>query len=124
MDILQSWEASKSILHLLLSPIKVKYYFFRIDGEEDTYDARLYKVKNDWKVEVRVDDEGYNTQVVRIHDDDSESEEVLVSKDVKRYKLKYKGISAKDVREGVEIANGIADLIGKIFGWFKPFSMN
>ena len=75
-------------------------------------------------MEVRVDDEGYNTQVVRIHDDDSESEEVLVSKDVKRYKLKYKGISAKDVREGVEIANGIADLIGKIIGWFKPFSIN
>ena len=73
-------------------------------------------------MEVRVDDEGYNTQVVRIHDDDSE--EVLVSIDVKRYKLKYKGISAKDVREGVEIANGIADLIGKIIGWFKPFSIN
>ena len=73
-------------------------------------------------MEVRVDDEGYNTQVVRILDDDSE--EVLVSKDVKKYKLKYEGISAKDVREGVEIAHGIADLIGKIFGWFKPFSIN
>ena len=103
-----------------MSPIKVKsHFFFRIDGEEDTYDARLYKVKNDWKVEVRVDDEGYNTKVVRIHDDDFEEE--LVSKDVKKYKLKYEGISAEDVREGVEIANGIADLIGKIIGWFKPF---
>ena len=70
-------------------------------------------------MEVRVDDEGYNTQVVRILDDDSE--EVLVSKDVKKYKLKYEGISAEDVRVGVEIANGIADLIGKIIGWFKPF---
>ena len=70
-------------------------------------------------MEVRVDDEGHNTKVVRIHDDDSE--EVLVSKDVKTYKLKYKGTSKEDVREGVEIANGIADLIGKIIGWFKPF---
>ena len=84
-----------------------------------TDDARLYKVKNDWEVEVRVDNEGYNTQVVRIHDDDSE--EVLVSKDVKTYKLKYQGTSAEDVREGVEIANGIADLIGRIIGWFTPF---
>ena len=75
-------------------------------------------------MEVRVDDEGYNTQVVRIHDDDSESEEVLVSKDVKTYKLKYKGTSIEAVREGVEIANGIADLIGKIIEWFKPFSIN
>ena len=73
-------------------------------------------------MEVRVDDEGYNTKVVRIHDDDFEEE--LVSKDVKKYKLKYEGISAEDVREGVEIANGIADLIGKIIGWFKPFSIN
>ena len=70
-------------------------------------------------MEVRVDDEGYNTQVVRIHDDDSE--EVLVSKDVKKYKLKYEGISVVDaVRLGFEIANGIADLIGRIIGWVKP----
>ena len=73
-------------------------------------------------MEVRVDDQGYNTQVFRIHDDDSEEE--LVSKDVKTYKLKYEGTTKEDVRDGVEIANGIADLIGKIIGWFKPFSIN
>ena len=77
------------------------------------------KVKNDWQVEVRVDDESYTTKVLRIHDDDSE--EVLVSVDVKTYKLKYEGTSAKDVQEGIEIANGIADLIGRIIGWFTPF---
>ena len=70
-------------------------------------------------MEVRVDDEGYNTQVVRIYNDDSE--EVLKSKDVKQYKVKYQGVSIDDVREGVEIANGIADLIGKIIGQFIPF---
>ena len=96
--------------------------FSRIDGEIDTYDARLYIVKNDWTVKVRVDDKGYNTQVFRIHGDNSEEE--LVPKDVKTYKLKIEGTSIEDVREGVEIANGIADLIDKIIEWFEHFSIS
>ena len=58
---------------------------------------------------------------MRIHDDDSKEE--LVPGNIKRYKVIYEGTTAK-IKEGIEIANGGADLIGKIIGWFKPFAIN
>ena len=68
---------------------KYKFFFFlkptifRIDGEDFTYDARIYKVADDWTLTIERK-QGNKPRVFRIYDD-GESEE-LIQCDVKTYK--------------------------------------
>ena len=69
----------------------------------------MYVVENDWKLEVRVEENGHNTRVMRIFDD--EREEELNPRNVRRYRLNYRGITLGDVREGTEIVTNISEII-------------
>ena len=53
---------------------------------DESYNARLYHVENDWEITINVDNDTFNTKVYRIQGEGEEIE--LIHKDVKQYSTK------------------------------------
>ena len=95
--------------------ISILVFHFRVDGEEKLFEARVYKVRDDWKIDIRVDKENQDAQVFHVHDDGKE--ERLIAKDVRQYSLEKKGI--KTLTAGVRTVTSIASLVFDILDFFS-----
>mgnify|MGYP001297018525 CR=1 FL=1 len=94
-------------------------FHFRVDGEEKLFEARVYKVRDYWKIDIRVDKENQDAQVFHVHDDGKE--ERLIAKDVRQYSLEKKGsrFNIKNITAGVRTVTSIASLVFDILDFFS-----
>lgn len=53
---------------------------------DESYNARLYHVENDWEITINVDNDTFNTKVYRIQGEGEEIE--LIPEDIKQYSTK------------------------------------
>ena len=117
---LQSCETSTMIsiasMHI---DISILVFHFRVDGEEKLFEARVYKVRDYWKIDIRVDKENQDAQVFHVHDDGKE--ERLIAKDVRQYSLEKKGsrFNIKNITAGVRTVTSIASLVFDILDFFS-----
>ena len=91
-----------------------------MDDEEDKFEARVYKVKKGWSLEIAVDEENYGTKVYRVHSNGEK--EPLEATALKTYSIKSNSESScSKVKELLQIANttvntaaGAANLYGAL----------
>eukprot|EP00093_Oithona_nana_P000599 00599.XXX_978_1736_1 [CDS] Oithona nana genome sequencing. len=83
------------------------------EDKETFYQARLYKVRNNQKYEVKVDSDGNTTLWQKTKDGEKKEDQ----KDLKNYVVHYQG---RTTMQNLEIAHSVVDLIGKVINWANP----
>ena len=67
-------------------PSNGKFAVMRNKISDESYNARLYHVENDWEITINVDNDTFNTKVYRIQGEGEEIE--LIPEDIKQYSTK------------------------------------
>ena len=61
------------------------FLFFRVEGQQNVCNARMYQVSNDWKITIKVDADTKNAEVYRALQDGSE--EKLVPNGIEEFNM-------------------------------------
>ena len=67
-------------------PSNGKFAVMRNKISDESYNARLYHVENDWEITINVDNDTFNTKVYRIQGEGEKVE--LIPEDIKQYSTK------------------------------------
>ena len=81
------------------------------------YEARVYRVQDDWKIVIKIDKDNQDAEVFR---DQDGKEEKLLARDIKKYSLQKKEskLNVKSFAEGVNTVTGIARLVCDVLQLF------
>ena len=79
---------------------------------DESYNARLYHVENDWEITINVDNDTFNTKVYRIQGEGEEIE--LIPEDIKQYSTKENKSSLSIFLKGASQTLALASFVVSI----------
>ena len=87
-------------------------YYFRVEGQQELYNARMYRVENDWRIDIKVDKDTKISEVFKVNSDGTK--ELLTPWDTHEISTEHQSSGSSNLLPFLNFTVSLADFIMRI----------